>query len=380
MSSPINGRAVIKPITLQRRGDALASPQRQLEVLAEAGTALGGSFEQKLAAADCDRLTRTSLDVIQVNVGKVCNQTCSHCHVDAGPERKESMDRPTAQAVIDFLVASRANTLDITGGAPEMNPHFRWLVQQAHSAGKSVIDRCNLTILLAPGFRDLPEFLAQHRVEVIASLPCYLEQNCDAQRGDGTFQKSIQAIQELNRIGYAQAGTGLHLNLVYNPIGNGLPPDQSRLEQTYREQLGNLYSIQFDRLLTITNMPVSRFLDDLCKRDQLQSYMQTLVDHFNPASIDGLMCRSMVSIDWQGYLYDCDFNQMLDMRLGAPGAPMHVSQVAPDQLVGQLIRSANHCFGCTAGAGSGCWGSISANQDPALPPVRTQPCPSKELS
>ena len=237
-----------------------------------------------------------------------------------------------------------------------MNPQFRWLVEQATGLNRRVIDRCNLTILLAKGFQDLPEFLADHQVHIIASLPCYLEENCDSQRGDGVFAKSIGAIRRLNQLGYS-SGNGLVLDLVYNPVGDNLPPDQSKLEAEYREQLQTRYAISFDNLLAITNMPISRFLADLIRRGQYLTYMEKLRTAFNPSTIDGLMCRSMISVDWNGYLYDCDFNQMLELQID-PANATHISDVRASDLIDREIRTANHCFGCTAGAGSSCTGSV----------------------
>lgn len=343
--------------TLQREGHALASPAQQLVVLGDPARIKSGSFENCLAALGSS-MRRTRLKTLQINVGKVCNQTCSHCHVDAGPERRESMSAKTAQQIIDFLASSQVETLDITGGAPEMNPNFRCLVEQATVLGKTVIDRCNLTILLANGFTYLPDFLASHSVNVVASLPCYLEENCDAQRGDGVFVKSIQAIRALNDLGYGQAGSKLKLDLVYNPVGLGLPPEQTKLEQDYREQLSDRYSISFNRLFTITNMPVSRFLHDLLRQEKYEIYMQKLISAFNPQTIDDLMCRSLVSVDWNGYLYDCDFNQMLDLPLIGSDRRLHISEVRESELIDRAIQTANHCYGCTAGCGSSCTGSL----------------------
>ncbi len=343
--------------TLQRLGHELASPARQLEVLGDSERIAAGRFEAALAAAGHATLRSAALQTLQINVGRVCNQTCTHCHVDAGPDRRESMSRQTAEQIIEFVKHSAIQTLDITGGAPEMNPNFRWLVEQATALGRHVIDRCNLTILLAAGFTDLPEFLAEHRVEVVASLPCYLEENCDAQRGSGVFAKSIQAIERLNDLGYGQPGSDLCLNLVFNPVGTGLPPPQPELEQTYREQLWERYRLKFNRLLTITNMPISRYLDDLLQRGQYLTYMEKLINSFNPVTIDGLMCVSYLSVDWQGYLYDCDFNQMLGLRIDASRG-QHITEVTQADLLGRQIQTANHCFGCTAGCGSGCQGSV----------------------
>ncbi len=344
--------------TLQRAGHALSSPVEQLAVLGDPTRVKSLRFQQRVAEQGLS-LQRTRLATLQINVGKVCNQTCTHCHVDAGPERRESMSRQTAEQVIGFLAESHVETLDITGGAPEMNPNFRYLVERAAGLGKNVIDRCNLTILLAKGFSYLPEFLASHRVNVVASLPCYLEDNCDAQRGGGVFVKSIQAIRALNQLGYAQPDSGLKLDLVYNPVGLGLPPQQAQLEQQYRQQLSERYAISFNSLFTITNMPISRFLHDLLSQGKYEIYMQKLIEGFNPQTVTELMCRSLISVDWQGYLYDCDFNQMLDLPLCSTQRRLHISEVHDCDLIGRLIQTANHCYGCTAGCGSSCTGSVA---------------------
>lgn len=344
--------------TLQRSGNALASPGQQLQILQGSQPGHLATFRTRLAENDAWPLFRKQLAALQINVGKVCNQTCSHCHVDAGPDRRESMTYETARQVIDFLSRSEVKTLDITGGAPEMNPHFRMLVQEARGLDRQVIDRCNLTILLASGFTDLPEFLAEHQVSVIASLPCYLEENCDAQRGSGVFVKSIEAIRKLNRLGYAQPNSHLKLDLVYNPTGLGLPPEQNQLELTYKSELAERYGIQFNNLLTITNMPVSRFLDELLRRGKYEEYLEKLVQGFNPSTIDSLMCRSLLSVDWNGYIYDCDFNQMLDLAIVHGECRVHISQLTDDLLADREIRTANHCYGCTAGCGSSCGGSL----------------------
>ena len=345
--------------TLHREAHPLSSPIKQLEILRDPEVMAEGKFEDTISQHQRLPLVRRELTTLQINVGKVCNQTCTHCHVDAGPDRRESMSSETVGHVIDFLKCSRVATLDITGGAPEMNPHFRPLVEAARQLDKHVIDRCNLTILLANGFSDLPNFLAQHGVEIVASLPCYLEDNCDAQRGNGVFQKSIEAIGRLNELGYGKAGSHLQLNLVYNPVGTGLPPNQAKLEQDYRDQLASRYGIAFNRLFTITNMPVSRYLDDLMRRGKLVEYMDKLLHHFNPLTLDNLMCRSLVSVDWNGYLYDCDFNQMLDLSLVDKDQRRHISNVTDEILIGSPIQTANHCFGCTAGCGSSCTGSLA---------------------
>lgn len=346
--------------TLHRQAHPLASPAQQLELLHDSNVLGSGRFSEVLQQNGVSRLSRRELTTLQINVGKVCNQTCGHCHVDAGPDRRESMSSETADQVIDFLQRSQVRTFDITGGAPEMNANFRKLVMAARELNKEVIDRCNLTILLANGFTDLPQFLAENQVQIIASLPCYLESNCDAQRGDGVFQKSIQAIQILNELGYAQDSSPLQLNLVYNPVGTGLPPDQGKLENDYREQLFSRYGIRFNRLFTITNMPVSRHLEDLVRRQKYAEYMHKLVNHFNSATIEGLMCRSLVSVDWNGFLFDCDFNQMLDLPIEVSRKRLHISQVTDEDLLGLPIATDNHCFGCTAGCGSSCTGSLTS--------------------
>jgi len=346
-------------LTLLRRGHPLAVPAKQCRVLAS-GDELP-TFERVLSAEGLSPLRATGIFVLQVNVGRLCNQTCHHCHVDAGPDRRESMSRETAEACIRALAASDIQTLDITGGAPEMNPHFRYLVEEARRLNCHVIDRCNLTILTAPGFDYLPVFLASNQVEIVASLPCYLEENCDRQRGDGVFQRSIHSLKLLNELGYGRAGSDLQLTLVYNPVGAMLPPSQETLEADFRRELASRYGIEFTRLYTITNMPISRFLDDLLVSGKFDEYMHTLVAAFNPAAVEGLMCRTMISVDWQGRLYDCDFNQMLELPLNA-AAPATIQEFNLSQLLYRQIATGRHCFGCTAGAGSSCRGSVLKTQ------------------
>lgn len=347
-------------LTLLRAGNGLADPAMQRRVLSEIANGDGASlpsFDKKIADAIGGELRSDRIDVLQINLGKLCNQTCRHCHVDAGPDRREIMPREIAEECLRVLDQCGIGTLDITGGAPELNPNFRWLVAEARRLGRNVIDRCNLTILLVPGFDDLPEFLADHQVEIVASLPCYLEENCDAQRGAGVFSKSIEAIARLNELGYGSDGGPLTLTLVYNPIGPSLPPNQAELEAAYRRELLSRYGIRFNRLFTITNMPISRFLDDLVSSGESDRYLRKLVDAFNPATLDGLMCRHTISVDWQGFLYDCDFNQMLDLKV-APSLPRHISQVNRQLLSSRRIVTGPHCYGCTAGCGSGCRGAI----------------------
>ena len=344
-------------LTLLRQTSPLAEPSRQRELLDQPANESLPRFETALAQHNNAPLQAAGIDVLQVNVGKLCNQTCTHCHVDAGPDRRESMTRETAEQCIAVLRDAGIGTLDITGGAPEMNPNFRWLVKQARGLGCRVIDRCNLTILLAPGYEDLPEFLAAHQVEIVASLPCYLEENTDRQRGTGVFARSIEALRRLNGLGYGCSATGLVLTLVYNPVGSSLPPPQADLEAAYRRELDSRYGVVFSRLFTITNMPISRFLADLLESGHFDEYMQKLVEAFNPATIGGLMCRTTLSVDWRGGLYDCDFNQMLDLPVNA-AALQHISKFDADALRHRRIATGRHCFGCTAGAGSSCQGAV----------------------
>jgi radical SAM/Cys-rich protein len=341
--------------SLQHRGERLAQASEQLVVLS--GIAHSPSFSNKLLESGVDRLSANRIEILQANLGKLCNMTCEHCHVDAGPDRREIMQLETVNACIEVLQRHpQIGTLDLTGGAPEMNPHFRDFVVEARRLGRHVIDRCNLTILMAQGFDDLPEFLAENHVEVVASLPCYLEENTDSQRGNGAFAESIRALNRLNDLGYGAEDSGRTLTLVFNPVGASLPPGQSQLEADYRRELGTRYGVRFNRLFTITNMPISRFLDHLTKTGSLEQYMRALVDAFNPATIDGLMCRNTLSVGWDGRLYDCDFNQMLDLEVMSGGG---IDEFRYDDLSRRRIVVGRHCFGCTAGAGSGCRGAIS---------------------
>jgi radical SAM/Cys-rich protein len=301
-------------------------------------------------------LSAGEITVLQVNVGKLCNQTCHHCHVDAGPDRREIMTRETAEFCIAALAASKIPTLDITGGAPELNPNFRWLVEQARNLGRKVMDRCNLTVLQLPSQSDLAEFLAHHQVEVVASLPYFLQEKTDAQRGAGVFEKSIDAIWKLNALGYGKEGTGLLLNLVYNPVGAFLPPAQHAIEADFRRELLRRHGVLFNSLYTITNMPISRFLEFLVRSGNYDRYMEKLVNAFNPAAAQAVMCRSTLSVGWDGALYDCDFNQMLDLKV-AGSLPQHIRDFRPEALSGRCIVLGQHCYGCTAGAGSSCGGA-----------------------
>ncbi|MGH8710029.1 MAG: arsenosugar biosynthesis radical SAM (seleno)protein ArsS [Burkholderiales bacterium] len=303
---------------------------------------------------------RKRLETLQVNLGYRCNQTCVHCHVDAGPKRTEMMSRETVDEVITYLRASGIPTLDITGGAPELNSHFRELVIAARSLDVHVMDRCNLTVFEEPEQQDLPEFLAQHQVEVIASLPCYLEENVDRQRGKGTFHSSLRGLRRLNELGYAKEGTGLILNLVYNPQGPSLPPSQAKLEADYHKHLGTEYGIVFNRLFTLANMPIKRFGSMLVSKGQFQQYMQLLRGAHQDANLESVMCRTLISVDWQGYVYDCDFNQMLGLPLRLNGRPrVRLSELVGADLEGNPIVVRDHCFGCTAGQGSSCGGALT---------------------
>jgi len=319
------------------------------------------AFEEKLVQIRQWPLRAAGVETLQVNVGKLCNQTCRHCHVDAGPTRTETMTRETAEQVVGVLRRHEIPNVDVTGGAPELNPNFDYLVKEARALGRHVIDRCNLTVFFVEGKGYLPEFLRDHQVEVIASLPCYLEKNVEAQRGKGVFSKSIDALQWLNRLGYGHPETGLVLNLVYNPIGPSLPPPQQQLEEAYRQQLSDRFGIVFNTLYTLTNMPISRFLLDLSRHGNYDSYMELLVEKFNPATVDGLMCRSLVSVGWDGTLFDCDFNQMLEMPLNH-GLPNHIREFDRYLLGRREIRTAAHCYGCTAGSGSSCTGAVAGDR------------------
>lgn len=314
-----------------------------------------------LKRSDFPALRRAMLETVQVNLGYRCNQSCLHCHVGAGPKRTEVMSGETVDEVLRLLQASGARTLDITGGAPELNPHFRRLVRAARTMGVGVIDRCNLTVLEEPGQEDTAGFLAEHRVEIVASLPCYLESNVDAQRGDGVFEKSLRVLRRLNALGYGAPDSGLHLNLMYNPQGPSLPPPQQALEADYKRVLRDEYGVVFNRLYSLTNMPIQRFGSTLISKGQFQDYMAVLRQAYRPENLQTVMCRSLISVDWQGYVYDCDFNQMLDLPLRSGERPRtHVRDLFGVDLEGESIVVADHCYGCTAGQGSGCGGALTA--------------------
>lgn len=314
-----------------------------------------------LTRTDFPAIRRGIVDTLQVNLGYRCNQSCVHCHVNAGPHRTEEMSGDTIDAVLAFLAASPdILTLDLTGGAPELNRHFRRLVIAARSRGVRVIDRCNLTILEVPGQEDLAQFLAAHGVEVVASMPCYLEDNVDRQRGKGVFDASIRALQQLNALGYGRTGSGLALNLAYNPQGPVLPPGQEGLERDYKRYLATHFGVVFNQLFTLVNMPIQRFGSMLVSKGQFNSYMDLLRSAHRDANLDQVMCRGLVSVDWQGYLYDCDFNQQLGLPIRDAGKPrVHLTEVTSNWLKDRSIRVANHCFGCTAGQGSSCGGALA---------------------
>lgn len=314
-------------------------------------------FEQKLASHGLE-LRATSVVTLQVNVGKLCNQACKHCHVDASPKRTEIMPRETVEQVLAALRRFRIPTLDLTGGAPELNPSFRWFVTEARALGTHVMVRHNLTVMFEPGQEDLPEFFRAHQIEVISSLPYFQEQQTDAQRGNGVFTKSIEAIRRLNAVGYGVDGSGLHLNLVYNPVGAFLPPAQSAIEADFKRELLSRYGLTFNQLYTITNMPIKRFLEYLRRSGNEERYLRKLVEAFNPNAVAGVMCRRLVSVDWTGKLYDCDFNQMLELGV-AENAPQTIAEFDPIKLAQRRIVTGVHCFGCTAGAGSSCGGAVA---------------------
>jgi len=312
----------------------------------------------RLEHSDFPDIERHQATTLQVNLGYLCNQTCVHCHVNAGPNRKELMSDANINTLIQVLENSSFEILDLTGGAPEMHPQFRYLVEQATALGIKVIDRCNLTILTESGYEGLADFLAQHRVEVVASLPCYSIDNVDRQRGKGVFGRSIDGLKQLNALGYAQPDTDLILNLVYNPQGPNLPPSQKTLEEDYKCELQEHFDIRFNQLFTIINMPIKRFGSMLVSKGQFDDYMQLLKDSYIPDNLDQVMCRDLISVDWQGYLYDCDFNQQLGLPMGKSGNIRHIKDLLSDEYTGEAIHTADHCYGCTAGQGSSCGGAF----------------------
>ena len=354
---------------------AQTNPRRSLRArrlpLAEAGQQLSqlgrlpieSDFREALGREGLWPLHPTSIDILQINVGKLCNQTCRHCHVDAGPDRTEVMSQQTAEACVEALRRNAIPTVDITGGAPELNPSFRWLVEQCAALDRHVINRCNLTILETGAHRDLPEFFARHSVELVCSLPHYQATCTDTQRGEGVFEKSIRALRRLNQLGYGDGRSGLRLVLVSNPVGAVLPATQACLELEWKREMKRLHDVSFDSLYTITNMPISRYLDWLLESGNLEGYMRRLIESFNPQAAHGLMCRNMVSVGWDGRLHDCDFNQMLDIAV-SDQAPRHIRDFDLAKLQARAIQTNRHCYGCTAGAGSSCTGATDGSQSP----------------
>jgi radical SAM/Cys-rich protein len=316
------------------------------------------SFAEKLQL-NGRNLNRRAVDVLQVNMGRYCNLACIHCHVESGPTRKEMMSRETVDAVLDFLATTKIPTLDITGGAPELHRDFDYLVESARGLGRHVMDRCNLTVIFESGKDYLPEFFKHHQVELVCSLPCYSEENVDKQRGKGTFESSIRALQRLNQIGYGQPGSDLLLNLVYNPVGPHLPPPQEQLEQDYKRILREQFGILFNHLYCLSNMAITRYATHLKLRGEYDRYVELLETNFNAATLDRVMCRDLISIGWNGLVYDCDFNQMLDMPLlDDTGNALHIASLSLDQVLNRAIQVGDHCYACSAGSGSSCGGAL----------------------
>ncbi len=348
--------------SLRSRRLPLALPKEQIAILESLDLGCASSpseFAEAVRSSAGAPLTAGDVEILQINVGKLCNMTCRHCHVDAGPDRwRESMDQPTAEACVRALDHTTAHTVDLTGGAPELNPNFRYLVDEAVGRGKHVIDRCNLTVLLLKRCQDLPQWLAERKVEVVCSLPHHRRRNTDAQRGSGTFAKSIEALRRLNEAGYGQGDPERVLTLVVNPVGALLAGNQCSMETEWRRGLEQNHGISFDRLIALNNLPISRFLEWLQSSGNLEGYMELLVRSFNPGTLDGLMCRNTLSIGWDGAIYDCDFNQMLDLPSRGAGDRMNIRDLDVEALTGRRVVTGRHCFGCTAGAGSSCGGAL----------------------
>tara|TARA_B110000091_G_scaffold140518_1_gene150154 strand:- start:903 stop:1958 length:1056 start_codon:yes stop_codon:yes gene_type:complete len=347
--------------SLKSRQDSLAQTEKQLEILNggifEDGTL--PTFKEKVKNSNIQQVRPTGLEILQINVGYMCNQVCSHCHVDAGPDRKEIMTQETMEQILQVLRNSKINTVDLTGGAPEMHPQFRWFVEEIRKTEvEEIIVRSNLTIILAnKKYNDLPEFFSEHKIHVISSLPFYKRNKTDRQRGDGVFDSSIKALQMLNAVGFGLPNSELQLDLVYNPSGAFLPGDQKALELDFKKALDEDFNIKFNLLFTITNLPISRFLDYLIASENYEEYMHALVDAFNPSAVGNVMCTNTISVSWEGFLFDCDFNQMLDLKVDSTIA--HISEFNSTVLDDRNIRLSQHCYGCTAGAGSSCQGSIA---------------------
>ncbi|WP_417884994.1 arsenosugar biosynthesis radical SAM (seleno)protein ArsS [Zunongwangia sp.] len=345
--------------SLKARKENLANPSRQLEILN------GGIFEEGKTLTFKDKISKTNnyplrpkiIEILQLNLGYMCNQVCAHCHVDAGPDRKEIMTKETLQQCLDVIKNTSAHTLDLTGGAPEMNPNFKWFVEEASKIGiNDIIVRSNLTIILAnPKYKDLPDFFKKHNIHVVSSLPFYKREKTDKQRGNGVFDKSIKALKMLNTVGYGQENSKLKLDLVYNPSGAFLPTNQAAMENDFKKALKEDFDIDFNNLFAITNLPISRFLEYLIASENYEDYMYSLVDAYNPAAVENVMCTNTISISWDGWLYDCDFNQMLDLKVNSK--VKHISEYNEDLLNDRNIIISQHCYGCTAGAGSSCQGS-----------------------
>ena len=347
--------------SLKSRQDSLAQSEKQLEILNggifEDGTL--PTFKEKVKNSNFQQVRPTGLEILQINVGYMCNQVCSHCHVDAGPDRKEIMTQETMEQILHVLRNSKINTVDLTGGAPEMHPQFRWFVEEIRKTEvEEIIVRSNLTIILAnKKYNDLPEFFSEHKIHVISSLPFYKRNKTDRQRGDGVFDSSIKALQMLNAVGFGLPNSELQLDLVYNPSGAFLPGDQKALELDFKKALDEDFNIKFNLLFTITNLPISRFLDYLIASENYEEYMHALVDAFNPSTVGNVMCTNTISVSWEGFLFDCDFNQILDLKVDSTIA--HISEFNSTALDDRKIRLSQHCYGCTAGAGSSCQGSIA---------------------
>jgi radical SAM/Cys-rich protein len=347
--------------SLKAQHNILSDAHEQLEVIehGQTGDFALTPFQQQLEQSNLYPLKPTQIEIFQVNIGKMCNQTCRHCHVDAGPDRKEIMSLKIMQQCLGVLKSNpQLKTVDITGGAPEMNPNFRWFVEELSKLNRHIIVRCNLTIILAnKKYFDLPQFYKQHKIEVVSSLPFYTQDRTDRQRGNGVFSESIKALQMLNEVGYGKEETGLQLNLVYNPAGAFLPPSQQSLEKEYKQALKEKFGIEFNNLYVITNMPISRYLDYLLTSGNYESYMEKLVNTFNPVAAANVMCRNTISVGWDGYLYDCDFNQMLELHVQCKNK--HISEFNIDMLNKREIIIGQHCYGCAAGSGSSCGGSVA---------------------
>lgn len=335
----------------------LSSAKNQIDFLENS---IHAKFSEKLIAQNLFPLSPIPLEIFQINVGKMCNQVCKHCHVDAGPDRKEIMTKKTMQLCLEAIKNSGASTVDLTGGAPEMNPDFRWFVEELSLLGKKIIVRCNLTIIVAnKKYNDLPSFFKKHGVEVVSSLPYFTASKTDSQRGDGVFEKSIKALKMLNEVGYGKANSNLILNLVYNPSGAFMPSDQNALEKEFKYKLNSLYDIDFNNLFAITNIPVSRFLQYLVNSTNYDNYMEKLINAYNPIAAENVMCRNILSISWDGYIYDCDFNQMLEMKVDVEEQKQHISMFDINSINKRTIKIGQHCFGCTAGSGSSCSGNVA---------------------